>query len=164
MSWRLGTVLAIVAAAILTALAVQVVSAGSHLTNTKCDPDFKYHCAAVYFWDQGPEQWKVDARYYQGAIDGGAKRWLMSTINDWERPLGGYWHLTRAWGDPLWRTNVSMSPVYWDGGDHIVVRESYVYFTFKFYEEIPGQSYYWYGKIECDLWVTPATAACRQVI
>lgn len=113
------------------------------LTPTRCDSPFsKYGCTRVNWTDIGNNQVTINDRQWQGAIDGGAKKWQSFYIRDWQW-VNGSMQLVESWGESGWRNDVLLSPWFsWSNDNRTRIRDTYVQFTFR-YEETTDHTYKW---------------------
>ncbi|NJN92700.1 MAG: hypothetical protein HC875_00750 [Anaerolineales bacterium] len=129
---------------------IQIVLANQ--TPKRCDePERKYGCFLVEYTASG-NGWEVQNRKWQGAIDGGAKRWQAYWTKDWEY-VNNSWVFREKFGPSSWRTNISMSGLFqWSNDNRIRIRNTLIWHKFR-YEECAPDCYFWCSRIhEHHLW------------
>lgn len=118
--------------------------ASAATTPDTCDSVPKYYCVHVDH-DFGAGVVTVHNRWYEGAIDGGAKRWQRYWVADYSWNGVG-WSTVRSWGSGNWYTDVHLNHPngHWEavGGDTIT-QPAVVMVRLRYQESTASGSYYW---------------------
>lgn len=83
-------------------------------------------------------------RWYEGAIDGGAKRWQRYWVADYHWNGSG-WDTVRTWGSGNWYTDLSLNHPYghWESVAGGTIAQPAVVMMRVRYQETAGTTYYW---------------------
>lgn len=115
-------------------------NASGATTAELCDQPFaKYYCSKVdYVSDPSPQgDWVIATRWVRGGVDGGADRWHVNMVNDWEW-INNQWNLTwNCWDCTNWETNVPLGPWQSVGPSRNVVWGTAVQFQTEYIEFTP---------------------------
>lgn len=138
--------LRITATAFLAALLLSVASGApiaeaNQYSPVKCDPTPKYHCSYIDY-DISGGYYIVHARVWQGAIDGGARRWQLLYAIDY-RWNGSSWEASQYWGETAWLTNLYLGSWYAYNGDNWMTGGAAVVMKFRHEECYSGGCYFW---------------------
>ena len=131
-------------------LAIMPSAASATTSPTQCDGNSppKYSCAYItysIYSSGGQNYYRVDVRYFKGAIDGGAQRWQIEYYNDY-RWNGSAWVLSYGSGSTGWWTNYSMPGFYSSlGPPNAQTGGALSQVKFRYFEVTPQypSGYYW---------------------
>lgn len=116
----------------------------ANTTTTICDQNSpaKYWCSRVQYTSR-TGGWTITDREYKGAIDGGAQKWQLYWVKDWQWN-GSSWDYLGGWGSQPWHTNVNFDGWWTISTDRDVSTQSAVTGQHHYQEYTPDAGwYYW---------------------
>lgn len=134
-----GTQIVVVVGVMLFSLFGSPLGASAATTPDTCDADVKYYCVHIDY-DPGSGVATVYNRWYEGAVDGGARQWQRLWATDYHGN-GSYWETVRSWGEGNWYNDVYMG--HWEAlGGGTIAQPAIVMVRLR-YQEYAGGSWYY---------------------
>ena len=117
-------------------------------TPNQCDATPKYWCTSIEYSISG-STYTVHQRMWQGAVDGGAKKWRLLYADDYYGQYQQPWTLDRQYGPTAWLSNQFLGSWYCGCGDNPLPGGAMVKMRLEYEECVPV---YPGGPNECRPW------------